>query len=174
MRWRNTKRHQEQDDNFFGILNGLSNNNLIDLIQSGLIQITASSDNGNIPNNVLKNDNSYWISNNVQNSWIQFDFKSTVISLVSYSLRSAYEPKSWKIEGSNDSINFTLIDQRSNNTNDFKHGQYIEKHYHVNGSQDKFRYIRITQGDDGRVANDHYFYLYRVEFFGDLYDQNQN
>ena len=104
-------------------------------------------------------------------------FKTRSISLKSYSLRSYRGPKSWKIEGSNDMNTFTLIDQR-NNPNDFKCGQYVNQHYYVNGSQDQFRYIRITQGDEGGWLNSssiyHYFYLSIVEFYGSLYETVTN
>ena len=120
----------------------------------------------------MKNDDSCWYSNNEKNSWIQFDFKTRSISLKSYSLRSCNGPKSWKIEGSNDMNTFTLIDQR-NNPNDFKHCEYVNQHYNVNGSQDQFRYIRITQGDEGG-HNAHCFWLERVEFYGSLYETVTN
>ena len=121
----------------------------------------------------MKNDDSCWISKDEKNSWIQFDFKTRSVSLKSYSLRSKYGPKSWKIEGSNDMNTFTLIDQR-NNPNDFKHCEYVNQHYNVNVSQDQFRYIRITQGDEGGWCDSssisHIFYLTRVEFYGSLYE----
>jgi hypothetical protein len=161
------------NDYFSGILREISDDFKIDIINNGLIDVIASSVGGGSINNVLKNDDSYWWSENVKNSWIQFDFKTRSISLKSYSLRSRYGPKSWKIEGSNDMNTFTLIDQR-NNPNDFKPGQYVNQHYYVNGSQDQFRYIRITQGDEGRHGGDHYFMLERVEFYGSLYETVTN
>ena len=167
------------NDYFSGILREISDDYKIDIINNGLIDVIASSVNssGYIVNNVLKNDDSRWKSNNEKNSWIQFDFKTRSISLKSYSLRSCNGPKSWKIEGSNDMNTFTLIDQR-NNPNDFKYREYVNQHYNVNGSQDQFRYIRITQGDEGGWFNSssisHYFYLNRVEFYGSLYETVTN
>ena len=146
-----------------------------DLCNNGIIEVTASSFiDGYVPSNVLKDDNSDWVSEDVKNSWIQIDFKTRSVSLESYSLRSYWGPKSWKIEGSNDMNTFTLIDQRDNN-DDFNKGlKSVIKHYNVNSSEDqmrsRFRYIRITQGDDGRWGNDHYFRLARVEFFGSLHE----
>ena len=163
------------NDYFSGILREISDDYKIDIINNGLIDVIASSVNyGNTPSNVLKIDNSYWWSENDKNSWIQFDFKTRSVSLKSYSLRSYYGPKSWKIEGSNDMNTFTLIDQR-NNPNDFKYGEYVNQHYNVNGSQDQFRYIRITQGDEGgHHPNNHYFWLTRVEFYGNLFETVTN
>ena len=60
----------QNDGLFSGILNSLSNNNLIDIIQSCLIQIVASSyinNSRSIALNVLKNDNSFWCSYGVKN-----------------------------------------------------------------------------------------------------------
>ena len=146
-----------------------------DFYNNGAIEVTASSiwDDDYVPINVLKNDDSDWWSKDVKNSWIQFDFKSRSISLKSYSLRSYRGPKSWKIEGSNDMNTFILIDQRNKN-NDFNSG-YVTQHYDLNSSEDqmrmRFRYIRITQGDDGNWwNNNHCFYLNRVEFYGSLYE----
>ena len=149
-----------------------------DLSNNGIIEVTASSIYKDyVACNALKDDNSEWISQNVKNSWIQIDFKTRSVSLKSYSLRSYCGPKSWKIEGSNDMNTFTLIDQR-NNPNDFKCDEYVNQHYNVNGSQDQFRYIRITQGDEGGWAGSsnitHYFYLNRVEFYGSLYETVTN
>ena len=147
-----------------------------DFYNNGTIEVTASSiiDDNRVPINVFKKDNSCWYSNNVKNSWIQFDFKTRSISLKSYSLRSCYiGPKCWKIEGSNDMDTFILIDQRNNNNN-FRDG-YVTQHYDVNSTEDqkrmRFRYIRITQGDDGNWYNNHCFSLNRVEFYGSLYEQ---
>ena len=147
------------------------------LCNSDIIEVTASSFIDHyVPSNVLK-DHGIWISEDVKNSWIQFDFKTRSISLKSYSLRSSRGPKSWKIEGSNDMNTFTLIDQRDN-PNDFEWDEYVNQHYNVNGSQDQFRYIRITQGDEGGWGHPssitHYFYLYRVEFYGSLYETVTN
>ena len=165
-------------DIFEGIFNFMKIEYGDDLCENGIIEVTASSVyNNNTPSNVLKIDNSYWWSENVKNSWIQFDFKTRSVSLKSYSLRSYRGPKSWKIEGSNDMNTFTLIDQR-NNPNDFKWNEYVNQHYNVNGSQDQFRYIRITQGDEGGWWDSssiyHYFSLDRVEFYGSLYETVTN
>ena len=91
------------------------------MCEKGIIEVTASSVkfNNSDPSIVLKNEGSCWIYEGVKNSWIQFDFKTWSVSLMFYSLGSYYGPKSWKIEGSNDTNTFKLIDDiqiRQNHT----------------------------------------------------------
>ena len=113
------------------------------------------------------------------NEWIQFDFKGNKVAINAYAFKVNTSPKSWKIEGSNDNKSFTIIHNKTLNE-DFKEFVSIsqwdhpkgEKLYTLDKVSDMFRYIRITQGDDGNwnYPNDpkykHVFCLYRIELFG--------
>ena len=121
----------------------------------------------------MKNDDSGWQSDITKNSWIKYDFKQYKILLKSYDIRSCYGPKSFKVEGSNDDSNWSLLDQK-NSANDFAHGQNRRNHYDLSNNSNKYRYIRITQGDDGGWGDSsgtyHYFYIYNLYFYGCLYE----
>ena len=147
-----------------GILEILNENN------ENLIDIEASSIlRGNLYQ-LLNKDLKSWMSKDIKNSWIQFDFKSKYISLKSYLISSFHGPKSWKIEGSNDLKSFILLDLQKNLL-DFQNQN--TKVFKIENNKNKFRYIRITQGDEGgwyyNDKNSNFFQLSFVEFYGNIY-----
>jgi hypothetical protein len=71
------------------------------------------------PENVFTLDNKGWWSTNKPNSWISIQFPSKKISVSGYLLRTYGNPckiQGWKFEGSNDGINWNIIDLKSNQT----------------------------------------------------------
>jgi len=156
---------------FSGIFDGLSKKLGRNLADSSDVDVTASSySNTSIPKNVMKNDSSRWSSNNLPNSWIQFDFKQRKVSITSYSMNDDYKVKSWKVEGSIDGSTFEIIDNKVDTT----HFQNITRNFNDPSAQKNFpvqpnnkyyRYIRITSTSKNWNNND-YFLLYRVELFG--------
>jgi len=161
-----------KSDLFSGIFDGLSKKLGRNLADSSDVDVTASSDQGNswVPKNVLKNDDSYWESQNLPNSWIQFDFKQRKVSITSYSFYVYNKIKSWKVEGSTDGSTFEIIDNKVDTT-DFQNSNRkfndpsAQKNFPVQPNNKYYRYIRITSTGKRWVEND-YFNLYRVEFFG--------
>ena len=176
-----TKEFLYKSSLFEGILHGLPL--LMNSILDDYVIVTASSsyNSSHIPSNVLKNDDSRWISWHdcktvlKPNEWIQFDFKGNKVAINAYAFKVKTSPKSWKIEGSNDNKSFTIIHNKTLNE-DFKvypgYWDPKEKLYTLDKVSDMFRYIRITQGDDGNwdCPNDptrkHILCLYRIELFG--------
>lgn len=79
------------------------------------------------------------------------------MALHSYLIRSNsnskslhYHPKSWKIEGSNDHTNWTLLDNRVNDDSingSFKQNIFICQQIKYQDSTEAFRYIRYVQND---------------------------
>jgi len=162
-----------QSDLFSGIFDGLSKKLGRNLADSSDVDVTASSVQGSSygPKNVLKNDWSTWESQNLPNSWIQFDFKERKVSITSYSMNDGNRVKSWKVEGSTDESTFEIIDNKVDTT-DFQnsnHGNFNDpsrhKNFPVQPNNKYYRYIRITSTSKN-WGNCDYFYLYRVEFFG--------
>ena len=134
------------------------------------INITASSTGSGRVNDTLTG--SYWFSKNEVNSWIKYDFKSNRIILKSYEIQSGWGPKSIRIELSNDDHNWIVVDNRDTSI-DFQNRKYIIKHYITQQQlNNEFRYIKLVQGDNGNVDGYHYFFLYRVEFYGNLIISN--
>ena len=180
-----TKEFLYKSSLFEGILHGLPllRNSILD----DYVIVTASSVySSHIPSNVLKNDGSCWYSWHdgqtvlKPNEWIQFDFKGNKVAINAYAFKVGHSPKSWKIEGSNDNTSFTIIHNKTLNE-DFKECNWNnwEKLYTLDKVSDMFRYIRITQGDDGNWNYPdnplymHNFGFYRIELFG-YYQQWKN
>jgi len=142
------------------------------LADSSDVEVTAFRDEGGSygPKNVLKNDNSRWISSNTPNSWIRFDFKKRKVSITSYSMNDNCRVKSWKVEGSTDGSTFEIIDNKVDTT-DFQNSNRnfndpsAQKNFPVQPNNKYYRYIRITSTSKNWHNYDH-FSLYRVEFFG--------
>ena len=136
----------------------------------GVIEVTASSTSWKECYNVLDYGwNNYWETNDVPNSWIQFDMKDSRVSLASYTIKTksagpgGIHLKQWKIEGSNDCSNWTQLDA---DDTDALNGSWRTKHFECSQRTNEFfRYIRLTQtGKNWR--NDDYLLLSEIEFFG--------
>jgi len=159
-----------KSDLFSGIFDGLSKKLGRNLADSSDVDVTASSIYSSyVPKNVLKNDSSRWDSQNLPNSWIQFDFKQRKVSITSYSMNDYNRIKSWKVEGSTDGSTFEIIDNKVDTTDfqdscGFNHPS-AQKNFPVQPNNKYYRYIRITSTSRNWGNND-YFALYRVEFFG--------
>lgn len=112
-------------------------------------------------------------------NWILFDFKeSHSILLSSYTIRSggSSHPKSWKFEGSNDKIEWSIIHEvrdcnylncpRATHT-------FVINDYGRQKSQPKFgyRFVRFVQIENMSQKNEKKYRinLKAIEFFGDYY-----
>lgn len=111
---------------FDGIIRDLSGDQGCNVVDMGLVEVTSSSYNGSnrVPKNVVDFDdmNHYFQSKNLQDSWIQYDFKNLKVNPTHYSIRSRHDLRdgdnslvNWKIEGSNDGLRWTTLDQRESN-----------------------------------------------------------
>lgn len=138
----------------------------------GIVNITASSDPGNNMKFVSDSDwNSYWFSDNVPDSWIQFDFKEKSIIVTDYTLQSDGSDGNyllhWQLEGSNDGAAWEVIDKRdTNDLNSF----YKIKSYSC-FLKKPFKKIRLKQTGKNS-SNQDYFHLASIEFFGELLNCN--
>ena len=160
-----------ESDLFSGIFDGLSKKLGRNLADSSDVDVTASRFFGQYrPENVLKNDSSWWFSENFPNSWIQFDFKERKVSITSYSMNDRQRVKSWKVEGSTDGSTFEIIDNKvdttdfQNSNNEFNDPS-AQKNFPVQPNNKYYRYIRITSTSKCWYNYD-CIKLYRVEFFG--------
>ena len=161
-----------KSDLFSGIFDGLSKKIGRNLADSSDVDVTVSSiaNSSCYAKNVLKNDSSYWHSQNLPNSWIQFDFKPRKVSITSYSMNDHFRVKSWKVEGSTDGSTFEIIDNKVDTT-DFQNNNSkfndpsAQKNFPVQPNNKYYRYIRITSNSKNWHNSD-WFVLFRVEFFG--------
>jgi hypothetical protein len=112
----------------------------------------------------------YWVSREMSNSWICFDFKEKSISLQHYTLKSGSLTDhyfiQWAIEGSNDGRTWKSLD--SQNTKDLC-GDFITKAYKCSASNQNefFRFIRMRQTGKNSIGN-FFLWLCNIEFFGRL------
>lgn len=167
-RYRSIKFPFNPNQDFNGIFNFLgSNSNLNDEIK-----ITASSvERGNlyklIQNNHLQHE---FHTKNLSDSWICFEFLKHHVILSNYTLRSNcwgvnYENlKNWALEGSNDSLNWVVIDSQTNCS--YLNGQSFVHTFHVkNDNNRSFKFFRIHQ--TGRnCGNSNYLCFNCIEIFG--------
>ncbi|KAK8892383.1 hypothetical protein M9Y10_029609 [Tritrichomonas musculus] len=165
-----------------GIIKYLSEKVEGNIHYKNLINISSSSNqiiNGNeySPSSLCDfndlSDNSMWSPNNQKNAFLIYDFKTRKIKLTDYTFHTPTTdtrdyPKSWIIEGSNDSKNWDKIDERKDESvmNDFN----ICHTFHCqNPKEEPYRYIRITStGPCWNKSSRFYFDLSAVEFFGTL------
>jgi hypothetical protein len=132
------------------------------------VNITSSSDCVNKCYQVADQEwNSFWYTNCVARSWIQFDFKESSVCLTDYRLKSdghgSHHLVQWEIEGSEDGNGWERIDAR--NTQDLN-GNFITKTFKCSSPGNRFyRYIRLIQTEKNSSGGDNLM-LCNIEFFG--------
>ncbi|KAK8843598.1 hypothetical protein M9Y10_024657 [Tritrichomonas musculus] len=168
----------QSTDRFSGIIKYLRNKAGDDI--GSKISITASSTNGPEynPNNVIIYEDNYkrFQSENIPNSWICFEFKENKVVPTHYQIMPCCSPnysnpKSWVIEGSNDDINWELLDERIN-CSDLNY-PYKPKIFNIsNPNKNEFRFIRMRlTGPTWYDSN--YFIFCSFELYGKMYYNSQ-
>ena len=116
-------------------------------------------------------------------AWIEFDFVNRKVDVTSYSIRTIYNsiniyhPKTWKIMGSNDHENWSLIDEQIDSS--VLNGPSYSAHFQCGSKSQFYRYIRYFQLKNWNSSNseiyfENYIGLSSIEFFGSiLSEQNQ-
>jgi hypothetical protein len=139
----------------------------------GVMSITSSGDSYNRCYNVTdENWTGYWLSRDVPNSWICFDFHETRISLSRYTIKSdnagGYHLQSWVIEGSNDGWKWNPLHEMKNSQE--LNGSSQVKTFEVSCSSPVpfFRCLRLRQIGPNSSNNNHLF-LTGIDFFGRIY-----
>jgi hypothetical protein len=149
---RNSEEFEFRNSAFSGILSHLTHKFGGNVHEKGIVEITSSGDGGNNKPWQVANHgwNSYWISQNVPNSWICFDFKQNSVSLKNYTLKTnaggpgGYHLREWVIEGSNDGRNWELLDRR--NTEELNGLSFVKTfNCSTENSSKFFRFLRLKQ-----------------------------
>jgi hypothetical protein len=137
---------------------------------SGWVSGTASSNQGNLPVATDRdyNTSSYYASADGVGQWIRWDLgPGRQIALNRYTLLGSAmyrELANWKLQGSNDDVDYTDLDVRVNDAVPL--GGWKNMPIAPPG---KWRYLRIiTTGQNGQGAYA-YFYLVEAEFYGTVY-----
>ena len=92
-----------------------------------------------------------WEGSNLAGNWVTIetgDGQAYAVKTYSFSTHDDGDwhdraPKSWKIEGSNDNSNWTLIDERTND-DEIQNANYTTFEFTPANTTDKFRYIKLT------------------------------
>jgi hypothetical protein len=156
---------------FAGIISHLTSECGGNIHTKGIVSITASSTESNACHQVADHNwNGWWYSNNVPNSWIQFDFKSRSVYLTHYTIKSdgnltgANHLSSWSIEGSHDGQHWEALDRR--------HTQELNGPFRVCSYECQvqtggvaFRYVRLIQTGKN-ISRTDYLLITNLEFFG--------
>jgi hypothetical protein len=140
---------------------------------------TSSNNSNRPPENVLNPDAKFWVSNHIQNSWIQFNLKGKQISPSGYFVGNKsdsgwykHSPQGWKLEGSNDESKWETIHEVTN-CSSFREN---DREATFSGQTDKFfSFLRFTQTQENlcrfhnpKCSPNHYFLLNSVEFSGKI------
>lgn len=140
---------------------------------SGVITVAQSSsvDSSRIVENLFDRGDAIAHTNSQANSYFQLDIGETLtFDLKSYTLRNrgdfnGHLPRSWKLQGSTNGINFVDLDVQSGRT-DFAHNTWIKMDLPVNDTT-SYRIFRLTQTAKNS-SNADFFVMGEVEFYGDL------
>lgn len=112
-------------------------------------------------------------TNNIEDTWIEFDFVHRKVNVTSYTICLAGQntncnnyPKFWKIMGSNDQ-EWELIDVKMN-TNETNYTQIC--HFECQRKSGYYRYIRFIQLDSNAIydAAKYATCISCIEFFGSV------
>lgn len=155
-------------------------------------QVSLSAGGSHHPNNPLANIKKYddtWFYNyyktrpsSEKDSYILFDFgNSKKIDLYSYLIRSYgscpngyYQPKTWRVEGSNDNLKWDPLDRRVNDPTLNASGPYIQHNFSCQQNnhlkENRYRYIRYVQEDSWHNGNPYYIFLTYFELYGNVYN----
>ena len=141
------------------------------LASSSEIIVTSASNDHNLPSLVTTRGNSdYWMSQNKPDQFIKFNFGTKQAKITSYSIKTikfgdgSCHLKSWVLEGSNDDIDYTVIDTRDTNE---LNGSNIVGNFDLENDSSPYKYLQIRmtgpncRGDNTMAIN-------AVEFFGIL------
>ena len=156
---------------FNGIIQKLTNVCEGNVIEKEAVSVTSSSlfNPSKYPLiNVVQEDGD-WASGSNGDGWLKFDFKENRVLINSYSLRSnskywSAQPKSWKVEGSNDDQTWETLDEQTDN--ELLHGPLREEVFKCKETQE-YKYIRIS-GTGKNWYGSMCLPINRVEFFGRL------
>ena len=114
----------------------------------------------------------YFHTLNIENSWIQFEFKGIKVSVKEYSYKARTPDffEKWQLQGSNDNHTWDVIDEQ---TYSYPEKDYlIENFYTCNkGNNKMYSFIRILpSGMRSNIYIDRYrLAIYGFELFGDVY-----
>jgi hypothetical protein len=143
--------------------------------ERGIVAITCSSSGYDQCWQVADpNWTGYWHSQNMAQSWIQFDFKDRNVSVIRYAIApnkmGSNFLRQWTLAGSSDGSSWETIDSRQ--TDELIKASTVKMFVcsPAPSTSPIHRYIRLTQtGLNSTVSN--YLVLTHLEFFGSFIER---
>lgn len=159
-----------ETDGIFSYLTKKEGKNIHD---SGIIEVTTNSlfSFRYHPKNLLNFGKNIYKANQTKSVMIIFDFKQIKIDITGYAIKTAKgfpkqgQPKSWKLEISNDGVNWDIIDEISNceklnNPDTIQLFFNVKKKYFA-------RYCRFNHADNCWMDTSNYLLRFKgIDFFG--------
>ena len=141
-----------------------------------IISVSGSSltmnDTLNLINVFKPNWSGDWNSSQGDDNYIQIKFKKNIVTLQSYQLKTysgevnGRHLKSWLIEGSNDGLNWVIIDSQQNN--EILNGSRMIYVHKFTTSQPPYRFIRLKQNGPSFAGPNQGFAISNIEFYGKM------
>lgn len=169
----------QQENAFHGIIHELTKEFGGNVDDKGIVKVTSSSPLNGVyyPKNAVDLDNckQYFCSQNIANTWLQYDFQKQKVCPTHYSIRSRHDdgknghhPKSWVIEGSNDNSKWTILDSQTDSP--FLNDRSAVHTFEIKNAEknrEGFRYLRIRYTGPNWY-NHNYMVISALEYFGSL------
>lgn len=138
------------------------------------IDFASSSCFSDVPINIslFENKNKYFISKDLPGSWVSLHFKKHQVVPTHYTIRtygsdSNPHPRSWVIEGSNDSNTWVTLDTQRD-CEALNKGWIVHTFNVSNQQPTPFKYIRMKLTDKTWNCNNHELLLDSFELYGTL------
>ncbi|MGO4276513.1 discoidin domain-containing protein, partial [Paenibacillus sp. TAF58] len=123
------------------------------MVAQGFAKVTDIS-NSNTIGNLFDNNSTSRVSFNSQTPWIQYQFLGSKKQTVMYTLTSGNtegDAKSWMLKGSNDGQNWTVLDQRTNET--FAWRSYTRPYTIQNPGKYEFYRLEVTENSGAATTS---------------------
>lgn len=121
----------------------------------------------------LDNPTSCFESDLLPDSWVCYDFVDAKVKPKAYSIRAYINGnnhlQNWRIDGSNDKVHWTKLDQRRNEQSINGCGRSNTFYIDTKDKNEYYRYLRLTQ-DGPSTADIHCLSFSALEYFGSLFE----
>ncbi|MEH1906648.1 discoidin domain-containing protein [Nostoc sp.] len=134
-----------------------------------LLTITASSIYAGTVDFLTNRSSDQFYTNSYSNSWVEFDLGTLTLKCSYYSLKNRngnddHYLRNWQLQGSNDGISWTVLDNQVNNSVINTQSQWLSLPVITNNSYSRFRIF-----ETGANSSGYYFIcLGEVELYGIL------
>lgn len=167
---------------FNGIIQRLTKDCGGNVDSKNIVNVTSSSffDNSQVAKNAVDLDDMthYFSSDEEDNAWLKYDFIERKVKPTHYSIRTRHDygkgrqhPKNWVIEGSDDEIEWKILDSRKNEKRlDDKNAICTFEIKNNDNEINGYRYLRMRQ-TGANTAGKNFLILSALEFFGTLIEQ---